>query len=142
VSVNIAGLILTRFYHGLKRNTERHGMNPHKSPQQTIRAYCHYCIQSRLVADVENCTGDIVHATGKPCPFYEYRVGQKRPSVKIMRRFCLECQGNNMAFVLECEMEDCLIHPYRMGKNPARTGRGASRERMIEISQNRMAVSR
>ena len=117
-------------------------MNPHKSPQQTIRAYCHYCIQSRSDADVENCTGDIVYATGKPCPFYKYRVGHKRPLVKIMRRFCLECQGNNITLVRECETEDCLIHPYRMGKNPARTGKGASRERMIEISHIRMAVSR
>jgi hypothetical protein len=114
----------------------------HRSPKETIKAYCHYCVQSRSDADVEKCTGYIVHATGKPCPFYEYRTGNKRPSVKIMRRFCLECQGNSMVLIRECEIDDCLIHPFRMGKNPARTGKGASKERMHEISLKRMTVSR
>ena len=26
--------------------------------------------------------------------------------------------------VRECETDDCLIHPFRFGKNPARTGKG------------------
>lgn len=117
-------------------------MNPHRPPKQTIRAYCHYCVQSRSDADIENCTGYIVYATGKPCLFYDYRIGHNRPSVKVMRLFCLECQGNNMTFVRECETVDCLIHPYRMGKNPARIGKGASKERMLEISLKRAVVSR
>jgi hypothetical protein len=116
-------------------------MKPHKAPRQTIQAYCHYCVRSRSDADVENCTGHIVSATEKPCPFHEYRMDHKRPSVKIMRRFCLECQGNNMAFVRECETRDCLIHPYRMGKNPARAGKGQSADRMSVVRSQRQAVS-
>jgi len=69
-------------------------------------------------------------------------MGKKRPSVKVMRQFCLDCMGGNIALVRECETEDCLIHHFRFGKNPARIGTGASRERMIEISRKRMAVSR
>jgi hypothetical protein len=117
-------------------------MKAHRSPQQTIRAYCHYCIQNRSDTEVENCTGFLVFATGKPCPFYKYPMSGKRPSVKVMRKFCLECMGGNKEFVRDCTTNDCLIHPYRMGRNPARTGKGASRERMIEISQKRMAMSR
>jgi hypothetical protein len=69
-------------------------------------------------------------------------MGKGKVPVKVLRQFCLECQGNNMTFVRECETADCLIHPYRMGKNPARIGKGASRERMLEISRRRMALSR
>jgi hypothetical protein len=134
---------------GLRRKQKSNAMRvvsysikAHRSPQQTIQTYCHFCVQSRSDADVENCTGYIVYATGKPCPFYEYRMGHKRPSVKVMRRFCLQCMIGSATLVRECETKDCLIHPYRMGKNPARAGKGASRERMIEISRLRMAVSR
>src|SRR5664280_1778993 len=99
-------------------------MTSHKAPSRTLHAQCHYCVQSRSDADVENCTGHIVFATGKPCPFYEYRMGKKRPSVKIMRKYCLECMGESKGAVKECETEDCLIHLYRFGKNPALAGKG------------------
>jgi len=108
-------------------------MNPHRSPQQTIRAYCHYCVQSRSDADVENCTGHIVHATGKPCPLYEYRMGCKRASVKIMRKFCLQCMGGSKDFVRECETIDCPIHLFWFGKNPARSGKGYFAQRTLNL---------
>ncbi len=105
----------------------------HKSPSQTIRSYCHYCVQSRSDSEVENCTGHIVFATGAPCPFYEYRMGRKRSSVKIMRRFCLDCMGGNKAAVKECSNNDCLIYPFRFGKNPALTRKGKSPAEMAQI---------
>ena len=113
-----------------------------KSPSRTIRAHCHYCVQSRKDFEVENCTGHIVFATGKPCPFYEYRTGNKRPPIKVMRKFCLECMGGSKVAIKECSTIDCLIHHFRFGKNPARIGTGANKVRMYEISRNRMAVSR
>ena len=113
-----------------------------RTPKETLHEWCHYCVQSRLDEDVRECGGDFVIATGKACPFYKYRMGKGKVPVKVLRQFCLECQGNNMTFVRECETVDCLIHPYRMGKNPARIGKGASRERMLEISRRRMALSR
>jgi hypothetical protein len=114
----------------------------HKSPSRTIRAHCHYCVQSRADAEVENCTGQIVFATGKPCLFYEYRMGNKRPSVKVMRKFCLDCMGGNKDAVKECEIDDCLIHPFRFGKNPARAGRGQNAAQMASLRSKRQAVSK
>ena len=112
-----------------------------KSPSQTIRAHCHYCVQSRKVSEVENCTGHNVFATGKPCPFYKYRMGS-RPSVKIMRQFCLDCMGGNKAAVKECETGDCLIHPFRFGKNPALTGKGKNPDEMAQIRALRRPFSK
>lgn len=105
-----------------------------KTPSQTIHAQCHYCVQSRSDSEVENCTGHFVFATGKPCPFYEYRAGNKRPSVKIMRKYCLECEGGSKEGVKECSTSDCLIHPFRFGKNPALARKGKSPDEMARIS--------
>ena len=107
-----------------------------KSPSRTIRTYCHYCVQSRADFEVENCSGHIVFATGKPCPFYKYMMGS-RSSVKVMRQFCLDCMGSNKAVVKECEIDDCLIHPYRFGKNPALARKGKSPDEMVQISMMR-----
>ena len=114
----------------------------HKTPSGTIRSYCHYCVQSRSDSEVENCTGHIVFATGAPCPFYEYRMGRKRSSVKIMRRFCLDCMGGNKAAVKECSTYDCLIYHFRMGKNPALKGKGKSPAEMAQIRALRRPFSK
>lgn len=113
-----------------------------KSPSRTIRALCHYCVQGRADSEVENCTGHIVFATGKPCPFYEYRTGSKRSPVKVMRQFCLSCMGGNKEAVKECSIDDCLIHPFRFGKNPARAGKGRSAVQMASLRSKRQAVSK
>jgi hypothetical protein len=115
-------------------------MTSHKSPSRTIRTHCHYCVQSRSDLEIKNCTGDIVFATGKTCPFYEYRTGKKRPSVKIMRQFCLECMGGNKEAIKECSIGDCLIHPFRFGKNPLLAGKGKSRDEMMRIRALRTPV--
>lgn len=105
----------------------------HRSPSRTIQAHCHYCVQSRSETEVENCTGHFVFATGKPCTFYKHRTGGKRVSVKIMRLFCLDCMGSNREAVKECSTNNCLIHPFRFGKNPAFAGKGKSRVEMERI---------
>ena len=99
-----------------------------QTPKQTVHNWCHYCVQSRSDKDVEGCGGYVVYATGRPCPFYEYRMGDKRISVKVFRQFCLECMGGRKDFVSECDTISCPMHPYRMAKNPALRGqvRGAS----------------
>ena len=114
----------------------------HKTPSQTIRSYCHYCVQSRKDSEVKNCTGHIVYTTGKPCSFYEYRMGKKRPSVKVMRQFCLDCMGGNKAAVKECSTYDCLIYPFRLGKNPALKGKGKSPAEMAQIRALRRTFSK
>lgn len=110
-----------------------------KSPRETIRAYCLHCTGGNR-KEVETCDGD--DPAYHVCVFHPYRMGKKRPSVKIMRQFCLQCMGGSLVMVKECETRDCLIHPFRFGKNPARVGIGANRERMVKISRKRMAVSR
>ena len=114
----------------------------HKTPSDTIRSYCHYCVQSRSDTKVKNCTGHKVWATKAPWPFYEYRMSRKRCSVKIMRRFCLDCMGNNKAAVKECSTYDCLIHPFRLGKNPSLKGKGKSPAEMAQIRAQRKPVGK
>ncbi|MGD0021730.1 MAG: hypothetical protein ABSC54_05450 [Smithellaceae bacterium] len=114
----------------------------HKTPSRTIRSYCHYCVQSRADSEVEKCAGHIVLATGAPCPFYEYRMGGKRSSVKIMRRFCLDCMGSNKAAVKECSTYDCLIYSFRLGKNPALKGKGKNPAEMAQIRARRRPLGK
>jgi hypothetical protein len=49
----------------------------------------------------------------------------KRPLTKVIRSFCLSCQGGNLAEVRRCTSVGCALFPYGMGKNPfsARKGR-------------------
>ena len=101
------------------------------TPKEALHALCHYCVQSRYDADVKNCGGYLVYATDKECEFYRYRMGKKRPPMRLFRQFCLSCMGGNMKFVGECETSSCLIHRFRLGKNPSI--RGASKKRMAEI---------
>ena len=101
------------------------------TPKETAHAWCHYCLEDRRDSEVENCGGQLVYATGKPCVFYPYRNGRKRVPPKVFKQFCLECQGGNRVFVEECSTEDCMIHPLRFGKNPSI--KGSDRERMASI---------
>ena len=95
----------------------------HKTPLDTIRAYCVSCNDGND-AEVRRCDADGKTKGYTACLFHRYRMGKGRPSVKIIRKFCLECMGNNRTLVSECETVDCLCYPYRMGKNPARKGKG------------------
>ena len=51
----------------------------------------------------------------------------EEPRVKVLRQYCLECMGGRKDFVRECKSDDCMIHRYRLGKNPARVGIGNSK---------------
>lgn len=104
--------------------------NKRLTPKETVHAWCHYCIQSRLEPEVASCGGQLVNATRKPCDFFPYRKG-KRISAKVIRRFCLECMGGSSCFVKECEKEDCPMHSYRFGRNPFL--KGVDKERMAAI---------
>jgi len=58
------------------------------------------------------------------CYFFLYRMGRGRPSVKLIRRFCLECMGGSQLLVRNCSTGECPVWPFRMGKNPNRAGIG------------------
>ena len=47
--------------------------------------------------------------------------------VKAHRARCLECQGDRPSLVRKCEDQNCSSFPYRLGKNPMRTGIGGQK---------------
>jgi hypothetical protein len=116
-------------------------MKKNKTPKEAIRAYCRHCTGGNL-QEVEMCSASGRDPSFHACPLYPYRTGKKRPSLRVLREFCLQCMGGNKGFILDCTSYNCLVYPFRLGKNPNRAGIGSSRERMIEISQKRMAMSR
>ncbi len=44
--------------------------------------------------------------------------------IKAIRLHCIECSQGLLKEVRLCEEEHCPLFPYRMGKNPCRTGIG------------------
>jgi len=93
------------------------------TPLEAIRKICVACAGSPYeVKDCggNNCLGDQGDEKGV-CYFFPFRFGKGRPSVKTIRKFCLECVGGSSRLVAECQ-SDCPLHPYRLGKSPARAG--------------------
>lgn len=45
------------------------------------------------------------------------------PVISIMLK-CLDCSRLNAELLKECTVSECPLHPFRMGKNPNRTGIG------------------
>jgi len=89
------------------------------TPGQSIRKFCIRCVGS--AREVNKCGGhrmfgDDGNDDGQ-CWFYKFRMGRGRPSVKIIRKHCLECMGGSYKLVAGCG-EKCPVHQYRLGKNP------------------------
>ena len=105
------------------------------TPLRAIRKVCVECVGSSH--EVRNCGGDVcVGVQGDEkveCYFFPFRLTKGRPSVKLLRKFCLECQGGSSRLVSECK-SDCPLHQYRFGKNPRRAGMG-------DISRIKQSVS-
>jgi len=106
-----------------------------KTPLKAIRAFCVECVGSPY--EVRDCGGDKCLGDqgdeNNVCYFFSYRLGRGRPSVKTIRKQCLECMSGRRDFVRECGSSDCPIWPYRMGKNPNRAGHGGRiQERLLE----------
>jgi hypothetical protein len=95
-------------------------MEKHPSTRQAIRTWCIGCVGS--AAQVRACGGDHILNGGSDergrCLFYPFRMGRGRPSVKLIRRHCLWCQGGQAPLVRECHERECPLWPYRMGRNP------------------------
>ena len=95
------------------------------TPLEAIRKVCVACVGSPY--DVADCCGDeCLDGQGDEngvCYFYPFRMGRGRPSVKLIRKFCLECMGGSSRLVAECGSEDCLLRQYRFGRHPKLAGR-------------------
>ncbi len=100
------------------------------TPGKAIRKHCVDCVDS--VYAVVDCMGDRMlggqGSVSGVCYFFPYRLGRGRPSVKTIRKFCLECQGGDKDRKVQaqevrdgvkfCPSENCTLFPFRMGKNP------------------------
>ena len=109
-----------------------------RSPREAIKAHCLHCTGNNR-KEVQTCDG--TDPSYRVCVFHPYRMGLKRPSVKIMRKFCLQCMGESLVMVKECETKNCIVHPFRFGKNPARIGKGQNAEQMAFVRSKKQIVS-
>lgn len=66
--------------------------------------------------------------------------------IKYIRAYCIQCVANQPKEVELCPIEDCPLHPFRMGKNPFRKKvernlteeqRDELRSRLAEAVKNR-----
>ncbi len=40
----------------------------------------------------------------------------KLTPIQAIRKKCLDCQENHYSLVRNCEIKDCPLYPYRLGK--------------------------
>lgn len=92
------------------------------TPKEAAHSQCIECLGMKQFNSkiVKNCMGD-KSLTG-PCPLFPYRLSGRVP-LKVLRKFCLQCQGASSFGVEECEAFACPLHRYRFGKNPAMASR-------------------
>ena len=48
--------------------------------------------------------------------------------VKAIRMKCLDCSGGSRTEAERCQVKDCALYPFRMGRNPFRAVRELSEE--------------
>ena len=84
------------------------------TPGKAIRKQCLDCVES--FQEVRDCQGDQLFAG--PCVFYKYRLGKGRPSLRTIRKFCMDCMGGSFKLVRECTSKTCVLVPYRLGHRP------------------------
>jgi hypothetical protein len=82
------------------------------TPRQAIREHCIDCVGG--ASAVRDCQGEELY--DGPCIFFHCRLGTGRPSVKLIRKFCLYCMGGSWKLVKGCPSMPCPFLPYRMGK--------------------------
>ena len=61
--------------------------------------------------------------------------------VKAIRMKCLDCSGGSRNEAERCQVKDCALYPFRMGKNPFRAVRELTDEQKQEMAE-RLAKAR
>jgi len=85
------------------------------TPGKAIHRACVDCVGSPFA--VKDCQGERLH--DGPCLFFRYRLGKGRPSVKLIRKYCLWCMGGSPKLVKDCHSGlTCPLFAYRLGRNP------------------------
>ena len=68
---------------------------------------------------------------------------EKKPTnpVKAIRKYCVECCRGSANEVKLCPAEECVLHPFRFGKNPYRAHRELTDEQKATMAE-RLAQAR
>ena len=119
-----------------KRDERQKTMTEKMTPLETVKAYCAHCLgmPQHNADEIRDCQGDQSYVG--PCPLFPYRMGRRIP-IRVFRAFCIDCMGGQPGLVKDCPATTCEVFPYRMGKNPAKQGQGASRESMQRVRESR-----
>lgn len=113
---------------------------------KAVRRHCVACVGG-VVPDVHTCGGEKVAVFGDSngvCLFMPHRLGKGRVKVKLIRQFCLECQGNQQSLVRECHETACHFHAFRMGRSGLSRAmtdeqKDALRDRLSIMRENRVS---
>jgi len=111
------------------------------APGEAKRKLCVQCIGKGQfnTEEVRNCQGD--QAKTGACPIYPYRI-RERMSVKVFRKFCLQCMGGSRDAVSECQTDDCPAYEYRFGKNPILAGKKTNLNGLRKYRENLAGTSK
>ena len=82
---------------------------------KAIRSFCKQCVSSSRKKDIQNCGGEMVLATRKPCALFKYRL-KGRGDMRAIRKNCLECMGGSSNAVADCTTKSCDLYTFRFGK--------------------------
>ena len=96
-------------------------MGKRLTPLQSARAYCLWCCCGSALE------GKLCSATH--CALHRFRLGKGNISVKDIHARCIDCSGDKLGNVKDCEFGKplpntksdnypCALHLYRMGTNP------------------------
>jgi hypothetical protein len=105
---------------------------------ESIRAFCKDCVNSNQSKVIKACGGEMVRATKKPCPLFQYRLKGKG-TLRAIRKHCVECMGGSFRAVEDCQTTDCKLYPYRMGKSLSKT-RGVGRASNFQNQRSQIEV--
>jgi len=60
--------------------------------------------------------------------------------LKAIKAHCLDCCGGSRREVKACEIADCPLHPFRLGKNPHRKGIGQKTPEKAGVFEGKVAA--
>ena len=56
--------------------------------------------------------------------------------IKAIRAKCLDCMGGSSKEVRLCNIPECSLFPYRLGKNPARARKDGDKQKNPLLLEN------
>jgi hypothetical protein len=84
---------------------------------------CFYCGSPILIDGVPSNNRSAIFPGDRSYNWGPEKVKMTTP-IKSIRRKCLDCQAGSRKAVRTCQQDECPLHPYRMGHDPKRQGKG------------------